>query len=278
MKIRNKSVESPLGLLSYRTYSNSNSDFYNNSVPQVFWVNQLNELIAENSTGRSKTQKDYQYLWQVNYDSSLRRGKLGTQTSKISENIGNDFTKTLSLQIPFVTNNTLTVSNTNSITDILSSEEYNIGYSDKSILSFIGNNNSLLDVTKWIDKKVSIASTTKLLSTIHPQINDLDKIVETNVDKVRTLNGGEQNDIDVPINIYFKMNSMDPTQEGLNFKYINLNSSTTTVKHIKKLRFYMETEEAKRPFIFTLKFILNRSRVVSKKTLLSSSTQLTSNR
>jgi len=173
-----------------------------------------------------------------------------------------------------VNSNISQLNTTNSITDVLSSDEYNIGYSEKTILSFIGNNNSLLDTSKWLDNKVSIASTTKLLSTIHPQIQNLDKIVETNVSKVRAIKGGEANDVDVPINIYFKMNALDPTQDGLNYRYINLNSAKDTVKHIKKVKFFLENEEENRPFVFTLKFILNRSRVVTRKTSNTSATQL----
>lgn len=257
MKVRNKSVESPLGLLSNRNYSNSNSDFYNSGTPQSFWVNQLNELVVDNSTGSTKTQKNNQFIWSVNYDSVTQ-----TTATKLSENIGNNF----------VTNNT------NSITNILSSNEFNVGYSESTILSFIGNNNSLLDSTKWIDSTVTVASTSKLLSTIHAQVQNLEKIQETNVDKVKTINGGEQNDIDIPINIYFKMNAMDSSLSGLNYEYINLNSSKTTVRHIKKLKFFLENEEENRPFIFTIKFILNRSRVVTKKSLATSPTQLISNR
>ena len=257
LKIRNASVDSPLGLLSNRTYSNSNSDFYNSSSPQAFWVNQLNELVVDNSTGVTKSQKNYQFLWAVNYDSVTQ-----TAATKLTENVGNNFV----------------TGNSNSITNVLGSDEYNIGYSENAILSFIGNNNSLLDTSKWVDRSVTVASTTKLLSTIHPQIQNLDKIIETNVDKVKTIQGGEQNDIDIPLNIYFKMNAMDTSVPGLNFQYINLNSSRTTNKHIKKLKFFLENEEENRPFIFTVKFILNRSRVVTKKSLASSPTQLISNR
>jgi hypothetical protein len=193
----------------------------------------------------------------VNYDSVTQ-----TAATKLSENIGNNF---VSL-------------NTNSITGVLSSEEFNLGYSENAILSFIGNNNSLLDTTKWIDTTATVASTTKLLSTIHPQLLNLDRIIETNVDKVKTVNGGEQNDIDIPLNIYFKMNALDSSQTGLNYQYINLNSASKTVRHIKKLKFYLENEEENKPFIFTIKFVLNRSRVVTKKSLVTSPTQLISNR
>ncbi len=42
-------------------------------------------------------------------------------------------------------------------------------------------------------------------------------------EKVKTVNTGEQFDIVVPLNIYFKMNALDTNQSGLNYQYINLN-------------------------------------------------------
>jgi len=258
MKIKNKSVETALGLLSNRLYSaSSNSDVYNSSSPQVFWVDQQNELLCDNATGISKTQRDNQFLWMVNYDNINQ-----TTVTKLGENIGNSF---------------VTLSN-NSITSKLSSIEFNLGYSDNTILTFVGNNNSLLDPSKWIDTTISVASTTKLLSTIHPQVQGLDKIQETNSDKIKSIDGGDQNDINVPINIYFKMNALDSSQSGLNYQYVNLNSSKSTVKHIKKLKFLLENEVDNRPFVFTIKFVLNRSKVVMRKSLVSTPTSLISNR
>ena len=257
-KLKNKSVQSPLGLLSSRVYSDtSNSDVYNSSSPQVFWVDQQNEVIVDNSSGVSKTQVDNQFLWMVNYDNVNQ-----TTATKLSNNIGNSF---ISL-------------NSNSVTSILSSNEFNLGYSESAILSFIGNNTSLLDPSKWIDVVSSVASTTKLLTSIHPQVQGLDKIQETNVNKAHTVDGGDQNDINVPINIYFKMNALDSSQPGLNYQYINLNSVKSTVRHTKKLKFLLENEADNRPFIFTVTFVISRSKVVMKKSLVSTPTQLISNR
>lgn len=261
LKVRNKSVDTTLGLLSNRDYS-TRSDYFNKAAPQVFWVNQLNELITDNSTGVTKTQKNNQFIWAANFEPL----KVISYT-KLSENIGNTFVKLRD----------------NSITEVLSSEEFNVGYSEESILSFNGNNNSLLDTSKWVDRVKTVASTTKFLTTIHPQIQNLDRIVETNIDKVKSIIGGANSDIDIPINIYFKMNALDPTTtrkigSGANYQYVNLNSSNQTVRHIKKVKFFLENEDDNRPFVFTLKFILNRSKVVNKKSLISSPTQLISNR
>jgi len=247
LKITNKSTTSPLGLLSSRTYINStNTDFYNSDAPQSFWINNQNELIFSNVTGDTKTQLDNQFVWVTNYDSLNQ-----TSITKLSDNIGNGF-----------------VSNdSNSITGVLSSSEFNLGYSENSILSFVGNNNSLLDISKWIDDTVSVSSTTKLLTTIHPSIDRLENIVETNSSKNHELSGGSQNDINIPINIYFKMNALDPSQSGLNYQYINLNSVNTTIRHTKKVKFLLETDVDNRPFVFSVKFVINRNKVVLNKVL-----------
>lgn len=243
VKLRNKATESPLGLLSARTYL-QNSDVYNSGAPQVFWVNDQDEMITSDTSGQTRTQLNNQFVWGMNYDSVN-----DTSVAKVSENIGNSF-----------------VTNTdNSITSILSSTEYNIGYNETTILSFVGNNKSLLDSAKWVDTTVSVASTTKLLSTIHPVIKDLETIVETNSDKVKVVDAGDKNSLIIPLNIYFKMNALDNNQNGLNYQYVDLNRQNKTVKHIKKVRFFLENEAENRPFIFTIKFNLNRNKVIVKK-------------
>lgn len=243
LKIRNKAVESPLGLLSNRTYLN-NSSVYSTSAPQTFWVNDQDELMSSSITGQTRTQLDNQFIWCVNYDTINQ-----STVVKLTENIGNLFVS----------------ANKNTITNVLSSTEYNVGYNETSILAFVGNNTSLLDPSKWVDSTVSVASTTKLLTTIHPVVQELEKIVESNSDKVKTLDGGDKNAIIIPINIYFKMNALDTNQTGLNYQYINLNNSLQTVKHIKKLKFFLENEAENRPFTFTLKFNINRNKIIVKK-------------
>jgi hypothetical protein len=93
----------------------------------------------------------------------------------------------------------------------------------------------------------------------------LENIVETNADKTFSLSSGDQNSIIVPINIYFKMNALDNTQTGLNYRYVVLNNSTETVKHIKKVKFLLENEAENRPFKFTIKFTINRNKVIANK-------------
>jgi hypothetical protein len=252
IKVRNKAQESPLGLLSNRTYL-QNSDVYNTTSPQTFWVNNQDELITSDTSGQTRSQLDNQFIWMVNYDSVT-----SNTVSKLSENIGNLFS----------------TNNSNSISSILSSTEYTVGYSETSILSFIGNNKSLLDPSKWIDSTVSVASTNKLLTTIHPVVKDLELITETNSQKVKTVNAGDTNSIIVPLNIYFKMNALDSNQTGLNYQYINLNNSQKTVKHIKKVKFLLENEADNRPFTFTLKFNINRNKVIIKKTTQATNIQV----
>jgi len=241
IRVVNKSVESPLGLLSNRNYL-GNPDVYNGSVPQSFWVNNQDELIYSDVSGISRTQVNNQFLWLVNYEAITTDTNVVT---RLSENIGNSFTSTSV--------------NNNSISNILSSSEYNVGYSENQPLVFVGNNNSLLDNDKWIDTTVSVGSTTKFLTTIHPVVNQIQDLVETNQDKIKNFPGGS--DLVIPINIYFKMNALDNTQTGANYEYINLNKQTNTVKHIKKLKFYLENEAENNPFVFTLVFNLNRNKV-----------------
>ena len=252
VKLRNKSTSSSLGLLSNRTYL-QNADVYNSSAPQTFWVNDQDELLTSETTGQTRTQMNNQFIWTVNYESVL-----DNNVNKISENIGNLFN----------------TNSSNSITNVLGNNEYNVGYNETTLLSFLGNNKSLLDPSKWIDNSVSVSSTTKLLTTIHPVVQNLESVVETNTDKVKTINSGDANSVIIPLNIYFKMNSLDNNQSGLNYKYINLNLSKNTVKHIKKIKFFLENESENRPFIFTLKFNINRSKVIVKKITQSINTSI----
>ena len=236
--VRNKSVESPLGLLSNRNYTGSS--IYNTAAPQVFWVNNQDEILFTDISGVSKTQLNNQFIWAVNYDTVTQ-----ASLSKLSENIGNSF---------------ITLNN-NSLVNILSLTEYNLGYSENTALSFLSSNNSLLDTSKWIDTVESVASTEKLLTTIHPVIPNLENLVESNDEKVKSVASGENGTILIPINIYFKMNSLTNTKTGENYEFINLNSSKKTVKHIKKIKFFLEDENQNRPFIFSVIFNLNRNKV-----------------
>jgi hypothetical protein len=244
--IRNKSAESPLGLLSSRTYNaTTNSDVYSSNAPQVFWVDQNGQIIVSNTTGVSKTQLDNQFVWAVNYDKVNQ-----TSVIKLGQNIANNFVD----------------NDSNSVVDVLSSNQFNLGYSENEVLSFVGNNLSLFDATKWIESgEPTSASETKLLTTIHPQTQNLESLQETNTEKLKTINGGTNNAILVPLNIYFKMNSLDPSLSGNEF--VNLNQSTTTIKHVKKLKFLMENQTDSRPFIFTVQFTLNRVNLLSRRSV-----------
>ena len=243
LKIFNASTSSPLGLLSNRTYNNSSS-IYNKALPQTFWVNDRDELLYNTSTGITNNQLNYQFFWSVNFDG----GDSNNTVSKLSENIGNSFN----------------TNNNNSITNILSSTEFNIGYNENSILEFLGNNNSLLDVKKWTDVSPTVKSANKLLTSVHPSIQNLEDIVENNSDKVKTFKPGEE--LTVPINIYFKMNALDPNDgTGKDSDYIDLNNASSTTRHIKKVKFYLENEAENKPFIFRVKFTINRNKVVVNK-------------
>jgi hypothetical protein len=258
--IKNKSVDNPLGLLSNRIYAGSNIDVYNSAVPQIFWVDEQDELIVDNSSGTTKNQLDNQFIWMINYDSVT-----STTVTKLGDNIGNNFT----------------TNNNNSITSVLSSDAFNLGYSENTILSFVGNNLSLKDPSKWIDVSQSAASTTKLLSTVHPRVLNLNKVQETNSDKIHTLNGSPSgtttNDIQIPLNIYFKLNALDNSITGLNHQYVNLSGLKTTVRQTRKLRFLLENEADNRPFVFTVIFNISRNKVVMRKSFAASPQQFVSN-
>lgn len=243
--IKNTAPDSPLGLLTDKNYLQENK-VYNDNAPQVFWVNDSDELIKSDITGETLTQLNNQFLWQVNYDSAT-----DNDVSKISENIGNSFI----------------ANNNNSLTPVLESEEYNIGYNENEKLSFVGNNNSLTENEKWIDTSPSVSSTNKLLTTIHPVVEKLEDLVEKNSEKVKTIQPGENNLISIPINVYFKINSLDTSQPGLNYEYVDLKRQTSTIIHEKKLKFLLENKASNKPFVFTLKFKINRNSIIQRTDL-----------
>ena len=102
-----------------------------------------------------------------------------------------------------------------------------------------------------------------MLTSVHPVVKKIEDIVETNTDQVKSLEPGDSKSIIIPLNIYFKMNSLDNNQPGLNYQYINLNRSKNTVKHIKKVKFLLENEADNKNFTFTIKFNINRSKVIN---------------
>ena len=241
LQFKNTSADSPLGILSSKEYLSG--DIYDSRVPQVIWVNDQDELLFSNLKGVSNTQLDYQYLWSVNYISLTQN----LQATKLSDNIGNDF---------------LTSGN-NSLTDVLSSNEFNLGYSENALLNFVGDNNSLFDPQKWIDQTETVASETRLLTTCHPSIARLENLVESNVKKIKEITSNSSDWINISLPIYFKLNSLDNvTKTGENYEWINLNNSTRTVKHTKKIKFHLETNQDTRPFVFTVTFNLNRNKVI----------------
>jgi hypothetical protein len=70
------------------------------------------------------------------------------------------------------------------------------------------------------------------------------------------------------------MNALDTNQQGLNYQYVNLNNSNKTIKHIKKIKFFLENESENRPFTFSLKFNINRNKVILKKITPALNTQI----
>ncbi|MGA1049210.1 MAG: hypothetical protein ACO3UU_14480, partial [Minisyncoccia bacterium] len=233
LQIKNPSQDSPLGILSSRLYSVG--EIYDNRVPQIFWVNDQDELIVSNVKGVTNTQLDNQFVWSVNFSSLSQTD----QASKLADNIGNSFVS----------------SSNNSLTSVLSSNEFNLGYLESSILNFNGNNLSLLDPQKWVDIEETFASETKLLTTIHPSVSRLEDITELNTQKVKELSKNTGDSVDINIPIYFKLNSLDNiTKRGQNYEWIDLNNSTKTIKHTKKQRYFIESDQESKPFDFTIVF------------------------
>jgi hypothetical protein len=244
IKISNVSESSPLGLLSSRIYkADSNSDVFKKSIPQVFWVNENHDLLFNNSTGETNTQFDNQFVWACNYS-----GINSDRVLKLSSNIGNSFN-----------------TDGNSLTNSLSSTSYNLGYQEDSLLAFSSNNNSLVENTKWIDNNLGVASTNRFLTTIHPVINDLNSLREINSERVKILNPQTMNDINIPLYIYFKSNSLDNTRVGVDNQYVNYNNAISTIKHTKVLKFLLEKEGDSKPFEFTVKFNLYRNKTFIAK-------------
>ena len=245
VSIKNTSTDSSLGLLSNKL--NNYENLYSPNVPQTFWVNERDELLFNNSTGKSQTQLNNQFIWQVNYVEKTETTITGT-----SYDISNSIT---------------TVDN--GLVDVLSKSEYTLGYKGLSILNFNNYNSSLMEMSKWSDKKVTVASNNKLLTTVHPATQSLEYLTEKNQDLTRTLKA--QDSIIIPLNIYFKMNSIDPTKgDGLNYDYINLNNYTTSVSHVKRVKFYLENKAENKAFIFTVKFNINRNRISIGRTISDS--------
>lgn len=237
LRIKNSSVDSPLSLLTNR--NNTYNGFYSSDVPQNFWVNERDELQFINSTGKTNCQINNQFLWQVNYVE-----KTETTIVKTSADIKNDF---ISM-------------NDNSLVGVLSSIEYNLGYNTNTLLSFNSYNNSLIDYDKWCEKTPSIVSNNKLLTTIHPVVQNLEYLIDRSSEMNKIVK--PQDYITIPINIYFKMNSINPNSgDGLNYDYINLNNVTTSVRHVKRIKFYLENKAENKAFIFTIKFNINRNKV-----------------
>ena len=238
IKIKNLSADSPLGLLSQRKYTSG--DIYSSSLPQVFWVDDKDNLITVDSSGQTKTQMDNQFAWSVNFDSSSSNAQ-----SRVAESIGNNFTKT------------------NSLVTVLSESSYNLGYSSNNKLSLIGDNKSLTETSKWINQDGGVDSQTKFLTTVHPVVQNLENLVEKNDKKVKTLAAGET--VAVPLKIYFKLNALDNNINGLNFKYVNLGGLDKTVTHTKKVVMLLENEAESRSFRFTVQFNLKRNRIIDSK-------------
>ena len=246
IEIKNNSKDSPLGLIS--SFSYTDTDVYAPSLPQVFWVDKNDNLITVDSTTNTKTQMDNQFVWSVNYESSA-----SSTQNRLADNIGNSFAES------------------NSLIRVLSTTQYNLGYGESTKISFKSGNKSLTDPEKWTDPTRSADAASAFLTTVHPVVTKLEDVVETNSEKTRTLAANET--VQIPLRIFFKMNAQDNTTESDGSKYIDLNNSRDTKKHSKKVRFILKNEADNRSFRFTIQFDMNRVKIANSSN--SSSTSYT---
>lgn len=230
------SNSSPLSLLADSLWNDS--QFYNSSAPQTFWVNDRDELLYSNLS-TTQTQLNYQWVYQQNFVSIDENDNV----VKLASNIGNDFS-----------------ANGNYITDVLSSTQYNVGYNETTLLQFEGSNNDITEITKWSDETPDAESNWKMLTTCHPVIPQITDLVANNDDKKKVINSGS--DIKIPISIFFKPNSINPNiGSGLYYEYLDLSKTNTNSKHVKKLKFWLKNAAENQPFTFTLTFNLNRNKI-----------------
>lgn len=242
IKIQNKSIDSPLGLVSSMTYTSG--DNYATNLPQVFWVNTNNEFITKDDSSQTKTQIDNQFVWSVNFDTAK-----ANEDSKLAENIGNDFQK----------------NNSNSISKILSSEKYNVGYGGSNRLAFVGENKALQDPAKWIDVASGVQALNLFQTTVHPVTPTLEDIRETNSEKTRQIAG--MNEITIPVKIFFKINAMDNTQEQDGSRYVIMSNFKQTIIHRKKVSMLIKNVADNRSFKFTVEFVMTRNNTDGKSTI-----------
>ena len=179
-------------------------------------------------------------MWSVNFESSSSNAQ-----SRVAENIGNNFTSN------------------NSLVTVLSDSSYNLGYSGNNKLSFVGDNKSLTEQSKWINTGGGIDAQTQFLTTVHPVVQNIENLVEKNDSKIKTISAGET--ITIPIKIYFKLNALDNNVNGLNFKYVNLGGQDKVMTHTKKIVMLLENEAESRSFRFVVQFNLRRNKIIDSK-------------
>jgi len=148
----------------------------------------------------------------------------------------------------------------------LKSSSFNVGYNENTTLNFNSNNIYLTEYSKWIDSNSGSDSSTKLLTTVHPVCKKLEDLVETNTDLIKYVKYGDTNSISIPIRIYFKVNALDNTGDD---NTVDLNNYAKNNVHIKKIKFFLETEFDRQPFEFVVEFNISIYRNISYNTIAS---------
>lgn len=219
LRIENFAASAPLGLLSNRLYTDD-TNYFNNTTfafsstagkAQATFVNE-NDVLLVNTIDNTgiyapryvRTQKNNQWIWLQSklpdstelYNESASASTTTTPTIAEIHDVfvakdGNNFGGNLGLKNDFTTS---TVAN-----------------------NATGDNITNLKVSKttlW-NKYFATPTDANLASTIHPQITNLELIVETGSEKIKQIQPGQDNSLLIPLNIYWKFSTVNNLFDGL---------------------------------------------------------------
>ena len=115
---------------------------------------------------------------------------------------------------------------------------------------------NILTATNWKDTDDNTIAhnglkigSNKLLSTIHPYIDNINNVQIINDDNLKIFNAQES--FKLPLNIYFKLDGVKANTDTF-----DVDTTVAPLTLLKKLRFYVETENQSRPMIFEIDFKL----------------------
>lgn len=248
--VENIAQESPLGLLSNRTYVNSpENSFHNQTMPQSFWINNNDQLILNSvtpgSTSLSRMQKDKQWIWYANVYNNLQTSEAITVsggnsiTSNNGTTINNPFLNVSGGSIP--ANGSLNLGYSNSSTNL-------DGGSTDLLVSVLNN-----DLWDWPSALSGDANShTRFGTIVHPSVQTLEDIVANNAEGLKNIAAGSDGIFIVPIYVYFKFDVVNVNAPTDTFDASNVNIIRSS--RSRTLRFFLEPENSARAFDFSIKF------------------------